>query len=158
VIVVVADEEGHEEFLTQTEDNTPPRQVDGVLTGRARFALGALAPGAYTLRASVEDGTEAVGDLLVTDGIQQAQGEPDTAATETTQPEAAEPKITAPGAEVISEIGRPEYQGRNWGISAALYAIRSTHAWGVGDFGDLADLAVTAANAGADYVLLTPLA
>ena len=29
VVVVVADEQGQEEFLTQVEDNSPPREVNG---------------------------------------------------------------------------------------------------------------------------------
>src|SRR5699024_2420827 len=53
------------EFLEQVEDNSPPREVNGVLTGRARFALGKLTPGRYVLRASLEDGSEASGELVI---------------------------------------------------------------------------------------------
>lgn len=91
------------------------------MTGRARFALGDLGPGEYTLEARLEDGQTVEGELTVSGG------------------------------------GREEYHGRRWGLSGALYAMRSRNSWGIGDFADLADVAVTVARAGGDYLLLTPL-
>ena len=225
VVVVVADEQGQEEFLTQVEDNSPPREVNGVLTGRARFALGVLEPGRYTLRASLEDGSEASGELVIgpiesaaATGEESPTGEsesdasvepaPESAGAERDEPaqvneerpqpesEPAEPGQVEPmpvdedeepsdsepaqaseaaeeapaGNEAVAEdssdaqsdlrtgVARHEYGGRNWGISGALYAMRSNGSWGIGDLADLADVAVTAATAGADYLLLTPLA
>lgn len=46
---------------------------------------------------------------------------------------------------------------RAWGIMAQLYSVRSQRSWGVGDFGDLADLAAVGADLGADFVLVNPL-
>ncbi|UAL41890.1 4-alpha-glucanotransferase [Shewanella inventionis] len=44
-----------------------------------------------------------------------------------------------------------------WGINAQLYALRSDEQWGIGDFGNLAELIDYAAHAGADFILLNPL-
>ena len=45
-----------------------------------------------------------------------------------------------------------------WGLAAQLYSVRSRQSWGVGDLGDLEDLAVwSAAELGAGYVLVNPL-
>ncbi|ELB94630.1 MULTISPECIES: 4-alpha-glucanotransferase [Rhodococcus] len=47
---------------------------------------------------------------------------------------------------------------RRWGVLTQLYSIRSRRSWGVGDFGDLADLAsIFGSVHGADYVLVNPL-
>ena len=205
VVVVVADEQGQEEFLEQVEDNSPPREVNGVLTGRARFALGNLTPGRYVLRASLEDGSEASGELVIgpieTDapadedalteedapaqvnedlpGPESASVESEAVVSEPVDEEPSEPEpaqASAPAEDARAEndageederdaqsdlrarIARKEYGGRNWGISGALYAMRSNGSWGIGDLADLADVAVTAATAGADYLLLTPVA
>ncbi|TVS13388.1 MAG: 4-alpha-glucanotransferase [Wenzhouxiangella sp.] len=44
-----------------------------------------------------------------------------------------------------------------WAISVQLYGLRSDRNWGIGDFGDLAELAVRAGQAGAAAVLLSPV-
>ena len=45
-----------------------------------------------------------------------------------------------------------------WGVSAQLYAVRSSASWGIGDMADLADLAwLTAHRSGADFVAVNPL-
>ena len=47
---------------------------------------------------------------------------------------------------------------RVWGIATQLYSVRSAKSWGVGDVGDLEDLAVWGgAELGAGFVLVNPL-
>ncbi|NUL45082.1 4-alpha-glucanotransferase [Cellulosimicrobium funkei] len=46
---------------------------------------------------------------------------------------------------------------RGWGLSVQLYSARSSSSWGLGDFRDLAALAVQVASHGGDYVLTNPL-
>ena len=41
---------------------------------------------------------------------------------------------------------------------AQLYSVRSRASWGIGDFADLADLAWGSGQAGADFLLVNPLA
>jgi (1->4)-alpha-D-glucan 1-alpha-D-glucosylmutase len=47
--------------------------------------------------------------------------------------------------------------GRIWGPAVQLYALRSARNWGIGDFGDLAQLVAQMAERGADIVGLNPL-
>lgn len=46
---------------------------------------------------------------------------------------------------------------RQWGVAAQLYSVRSRASWGIGDFADLRDLAVTLAGRGADFLLINPV-
>ena len=46
---------------------------------------------------------------------------------------------------------------RRWGVACQLYGLRSARNLGLGDFTDLADLAVTAAREGASFVGVNPL-
>jgi 4-alpha-glucanotransferase len=62
---------------------------------------------------------------------------------------------------------RMAYQGRinsptavqkqPWGLNAQLYALRNDSQWGIGDFGNLAELIDYASHASADFILLNPL-
>ena len=47
--------------------------------------------------------------------------------------------------------------GRVWGVTCQLYGLKSPRNWGIGDFGDLAQLAELAASAGAHFVGVNPL-
>ncbi|TQV80061.1 4-alpha-glucanotransferase [Exilibacterium tricleocarpae] len=54
--------------------------------------------------------------------------------------------------------GPADFDGdRLWGLGAQLYALRSDHNWGVGDFSDLNELVARAARAGAAAVGVNPL-
>ncbi|WP_418159882.1 malto-oligosyltrehalose trehalohydrolase [Benzoatithermus flavus] len=47
--------------------------------------------------------------------------------------------------------------GRIWGVATQLYTLRSAPDWGMGDFGDLQNLAALAASRGAGVIGLNPL-
>lgn len=48
--------------------------------------------------------------------------------------------------------------GRQWGFMSQVYSMRSESSWGIGDLGDLADLAAWSGHVeGADFVLVNPL-
>ena len=52
----------------------------------------------------------------------------------------------------------PEMEcGRVWSLATQLYALRSHGNWGIGDFTDIAGLAIVAAKAGAGSIALNPL-
>lgn len=63
--------------------------------------------------------------------------------------------IAAPARCFVS--GALAHNQRRWGLAVQLYAVRSAHNWGIGDFGDLAAIATTAGQAGAAFVGLNPL-
>ncbi len=63
---------------------------------------------------------------------------------------------TAPG--VAEVLGRTSGKGaRGWGVTAALYGLRSARNLGVGDYADLAAAAEQLAGLGADFLGINPL-
>lgn len=48
-------------------------------------------------------------------------------------------------------------KGRCWGVTAALYGLRSNRNWGIGDFEDLAVLSEIMASKGADFIGINPV-
>ena len=47
--------------------------------------------------------------------------------------------------------------GKIWGVAVQLYALRSENNWGIGDFSDLRELLGLAAEAGANFVGISPV-
>jgi 4-alpha-glucanotransferase len=56
----------------------------------------------------------------------------------------------------IDDIGGPS-SARRWGLAAQIYALRRDGDDGIGDFGALGDLAVSAAELGADALAMSPV-
>lgn len=129
VHVEVVAEDGSVLDAVQVTDDTPPRAVDGILTGQARFQLRDLPLGYHTLHARVGGGAGA-------------------------DYEATAPVVVAP-----DRLKPPDVPGKDqaWGVMTQLYSVRSRRSWGLGDFADLADLAAWGAGTGADFVLVNPL-
>lgn len=130
VAVRVELESGGAVELEQAEDWERPRQVDGVLTGRASFRIpGNLPLGWHTLVAEIEAG----------------EGRPATTAT-------AALAMTPDRLELPASLGE-----RGWGVMAQLYSARSADSWGIGDADDLTELASFFGDEGADFLLINPL-
>jgi len=118
---------------SQVDNWVEPQEVDGVLTGRATFALPTDLPlGWHTVVAEVDDGTRAECVLAVTPA-----------------------RLGAP--ELRTEYGDRRWGKRAWGLMAQLYSVRSRRSWGLGDFADLTELGSLGADLGADFVLINPL-
>ncbi|MER7753193.1 4-alpha-glucanotransferase [Kitasatospora sp. NPDC097643] len=59
---------------------------------------------------------------------------------------------------IVAPERLPELPGRSWGFLAQLYSVLSDRSWGMGDLGDLAELARWAgADLGAGFVQINPL-
>lgn len=130
VSVRIVLEDGGERWLKQTDDWTPAREVDGVLTGRASFELPTDLPlGWHSLVAEI-----------------RARG---------TEPART---VTAPLAVTPDRLEIPQALGEGgWGVMAQLYSVRSRGSWGIGDTDDLTELAGFLGDEGADFLLINPL-
>ncbi len=121
----------HRGGVEQGENWAPPREIDGVSTGEATFALPDDLPLGYHrlhARSWTHDGAE----LTANAGV-----------------------IVTP-----RWVGLPPQLGQNraWGLATQLYSVTSGQSWGTGDLTDLTDLGVWAGvEHGADYVLVNPL-
>ncbi|RKT11011.1 4-alpha-glucanotransferase [Streptomyces sp. 1114.5] len=64
----------------------------------------------------------------------------------------------AEAALIVAPQRLPQLTGRSWGFLAQLYSVLSDRSWGMGDLGDLAELAQWAgAGLGAGFVQINPL-
>lgn len=116
--------------LTQVDDWTPAREVDGVRTGQAAFLLpGDLPLGWHELVAQI--------------------GESWAGPART---------VTAALAVTPARLELPEaLGGRGWGTMAQLYSVRSASSWGIGDLDDLTEVLSFLGDEGADFLLVNPL-
>ena len=123
------EEWGGRRDLQQLQVWIDPHEVDGALVGAATFELPPDVPlGWHTVYAEMPD-----------DGTPAQQGTVVCAPSALALPKA----IEACGA---------------FGLMTQLYSVRSRRSWGVGDFADLADLAVwSARDLGADFTLINPV-
>ena len=115
--------------LEQVDHWVDPRDVDGVLTGEATFQIPATLPiGYHRVHAQVPDRA----DDVVTGHL-------------VVVPHA----VRLPAS--LAEHGA-------FGLTSQIYSVRSERSWGIGDFSDLAEMAVWSARSlGADYVLINPI-
>ncbi|WP_432506621.1 4-alpha-glucanotransferase [Kineococcus arenarius] len=58
----------------------------------------------------------------------------------------------------VLELPPALQSGRSWGYQTQLYSVRSSRSWGIGDLADLGELSSYAAEQGAGWVLVNPLA
>ncbi|GAA2002949.1 4-alpha-glucanotransferase [Brevibacterium samyangense] len=68
-----------------------------------------------------------------------------------------DPLTVGSGTVLVAPARAPEVEERAWGLTVQLYSVRSGRSWGIGDFGDLADLLALGAAHGADFVLINPI-
>lgn len=126
---VELEEDGERVHLEQVDHWVDPRDVDGVLTGQATFQIPATLPiGYHTLRAQV--------------------------------PERADDVVTGTLVVVPHAVPLPRSVAEHgaFGLTSQMYSVRSQRSWGVGDFSDLAEMAVWSARSlGADFVLINPI-
>ncbi|ALC06458.1 4-alpha-glucanotransferase [Corynebacterium deserti GIMN1.010] len=122
-------EDGTRREVTQVENWTPPREIDGITWGEASFKLpGDLPLGWHTLHLASEDMS---GELAFSCGLIITPARLST----------ADKYLTSP----------------RTGVMAQIYSVRSTLSWGMGDFNDLGKLAATVAQDGADFLLINPM-
>lgn len=130
VSVSVDLEDGGQWPLSQTDDFTPPRVIDGHEIGQASFQIPANMPlGYHTIRARVSY-----------DGVPEIIEESTTL-------------IVAPERLPLHKLAT----SRSWGMMAQLYSTRSANSWGIGDLDDMKEMGSLFGSLGADYLLVNPL-
>ena len=140
-------EDGEVRELTQTEDWTVPREVDGVKRGRASFILGSDLPlGWHRIVAEVSPGSADQAAL------QGAHAAPPADADSETVTVASALAVTPNHLDLPKALG-----DRGWGVMTQLYSIRSRASWGTGDTDDLTELVSFLGDQGADFLLINPL-
>ena len=135
-------EDGDQRELSQTEDWTRARMVDGVRTGQATFIIPADLPLGWH---------ELIAEVGAVDGDEGDGG------TRGSRPTPAR-TVTAALAVTPDHLDLPAALGqRGWGVMAQLYSTRSRGSWGVGDADDLTELVSFLGDEGADFLLINPL-
>ena len=122
-------ETGDEYPVPQLDRWVQPREVDGVMIGRATFSLPASLPlGYHSLRAYIGEGD-------------------------------AQYQVTRPLYVVPDRLEPSALAGERsfWGVAAQAYSLMSEGSWGTGDAADLADLMAICGAEGADFLLINPL-
>ncbi|MGV8872339.1 MAG: 4-alpha-glucanotransferase [Rhodococcus sp. (in: high G+C Gram-positive bacteria)] len=131
VEVSMISEDGEPIDVTQADVWFDPRAIDGRLIGRATFVVPGSAPlGWHSLTATTisEDNTVRTSDAVVV----------------------VTPKSLSPNAELADR--------QRTGLLTQLYSVRSRRSWGIGDLGDLEDMAdIVGREHGFDYLLVNPL-
>lgn len=153
--VRVVCEDGSLHSLTQLEDFTPAREVDGIYTGQASFLISDDLPlGYHRIEASIADrpwgegyreGEAAAAHLIV---VPQAAPTPSQIRAQRRSEQASK---------TSQSIMRAATGQQSWGAMAQLYSVRSAHSWGVGDVADLSELCSYFASRGGDFLLINPL-
>ena len=123
-------EQGGNVPMGQVDRYVPPRNIDGVVTGEATFAVPADLPlGWHQIQAVSDNGESAP---LVAKSV----------------------LVVTP-----NYLGLPESLAsrRTFGLMAQVYATRSQDSWGMGDLHDLSTLATWGGQKGAGFVLVNPM-
>ncbi|GAC47408.1 4-alpha-glucanotransferase [Gordonia aichiensis] len=128
VAVSIRTESGDAITPRQLDIWTQPRDVDGVLTGRATFAVPSDLPQGYH-------------EIVAANPARDITG---------TAPLIVTPRRLSTADDLLGE--------QRWGLAVQLYSVRSAASWGVGDFADLARICEIAGSVyGADFVQVNPL-
>ena len=128
VHVWITTEDGESVPVQQADHWVDPREIDGVLTGRASFIVPTdLGIGYHTLHAHNPARDHTVEAPLI---------------------------VTPARLTTADALGGRQ----RWGLAIQLYSTRSRQSWGVGDLGDLARICEIAGTGhGADFVQINPL-